>query len=975
MNIYDDSNSAKQIYNKLRFAEEKTLNSPSHGEDSLFNRDVEQSRGDKRIYFNGQEALSVSAKDIWNYYLSPRKLSLEKRKEVQSFTKQLSKEYNFSSSLVEEVFFTAFLYSEDEKLSYEFAKRLEDDCKYVESQTGSQTGSARIRLFEGNFREIATSYPHLLKSILDPNGRNIYIRLLFSFLGLERMEQVESNSELSKAFLDPKYKEIFNEILSKNDEILDVICDLKNAQFLNVLFELKQNPELRDLYGSFMKIKHAGIISSMFSNENFDILKVLLNPKCKENIIEILSRSDSFLIINSFCKHPELLEIEAGTFKLMIEHPEVQYILNVLPNQKSLLLIFCEGHAFFKKLLQRLEKKLFSTFVERYESFLTEFLSQKVGLVVLDYIFSQKDPFFIIDSIMEQIKINRSAIIEPFQIPPHVLQLSESNASLSEYVDKLFTEGIHELDPDFESKFVRCIENKPLTVKHLKLAIIHNYQVMGRLILKKDPGIVYKFNYKDFPPLYPAIIFMDIDLIRRMLAGEQGPQYARQIWFTDIDFNFLLNSGDDGRQIFDCIVAACDKNKVTAEVPNEAPAYLESQLKDYYVKYLDRDIRNNESSTTPTIKTFEFAVQTFMQHFKLEKVYDIFKTHKLIDLFFANPIISAFLLRKELAHVKYKKEYAGPQYESAFENHIYDSMAKEAKMVIDARGPCIPISCSHAQTGPIIQKIIKQLNKKQQIDQLYSNIVIHYDENETFHETCLSMVGVGKKLKTIVQDLKQSDGLSYIIFRLNSHAHVFASMAIIDNKTKTIPAFLTMNSSCNSHYEGLQAGLLNDTLSKIAPELVPKVFINCNSPVQVNSNDTNCNLHSLILIRALIETLADLEVKELVELYASGKLSSEPFPPLTPLEQLFGYSNTPESQVAKAINEGVKKHLPEFYDVHTIPSTSRQSTETFYAIKPWEGPGGEKEAILKERWKVGRTLLKQQITKSTQVVRETYSNN
>lgn len=150
----------------------------------------------------------------------------------------------------------------------------------------------------------------------------------------------------------------------------------------------------------------------------------------------------------------------------------------------------------------------------------------------------------------------------------------------------------------------------------------------------------------------------------------------------------------------------------------------------------------------------------------------------------------------------------------------------------------------------------------------------------------------------------------------------------------------------------------------INPQLVPKVFVNCNHIIQLHEKDGNCSIYALEFIQALVETFANPEARRVIESYDPGKSFIENAPLPTHLQRLFGYDRLPASIIARTVIEEMKKHLPDFYNRYELTSSQGEIQETLCLVKPWEGPGGLEEILHKRRWDASRVLLKDTLEKA-----------
>jgi hypothetical protein len=349
---------------------------------------------------------------------------------------------------------------------------------------------------------------------------------------------------------------------------------------------------------------------------------------------------------------------------------------------------------------------------------------------------------------------------------------------------------------------------------------------------------------------------------------------------------------------------------------------------------------------------FDKAVEAFLQKNGLENVEEII-TKNHFDNFITEPSIASYL-RRPAKDIEFD-ESGEPVLQSDYEKQFYEAcrLTKDTKIPYRATESNLQTYNEAEQTyytrsttafyeAGTNEKTNQTLNK---ITNRKINNPIETESNEPSANVFLvangddiySITGVlrtiqGQRtsqnnMQGIMKDANDKEislpdeGISFLIFPTGKDAHAITLFAVVDNENKEVIRTGLCNSSINEPYYNYIKPRFNVDASSFGYE--PFEFLNCSLDLQKDPTDLNCGLYRANFTSGLIDLLQnDAEAR-----------------------QILSDKNADESAIVEKITNGLKSHLPQYYN---------ESSAGFTEVSEEQ----KMQVHLEDRWEADNAYLK-----------------
>lgn len=362
MNIHIDLNNKKL---ELRDDEGRTIENYF----SFNNRKVETEISTyqrARIYFNekyvgftvGDFNICNEGKASQHYRYPVEMLGIYAR-----LIHEISNTYDFKNDTAMYFFLSYFLLTNLEAFSYNLTKHLENkpqrkgDSIFEDDGVNQQIKAALKKfkqvLDKNSNRLILQEYsqwgilislidsPILLKSFLDPQNEDLFIKIFTSKAPMGICGILANNPQFLTTFLDPAYRSIADTILESYEPMS--ICRILTAASPTLL-KVFMNPECASFTKAILTSDDSIDICETLS-KNTDLLETLLNPKHNSITDIILNSKQQRLLFRALSKSPELLEVFLSSqyepfVKAILDAKQSGWICEILSYNNDLLEYF-----------------------------------------------------------------------------------------------------------------------------------------------------------------------------------------------------------------------------------------------------------------------------------------------------------------------------------------------------------------------------------------------------------------------------------------------------------------------------------------------------------------------------------------------------------------------------------------------------------------------------------------------------------
>lgn len=580
---------------------------------------------------------------------------------------------------------------------------------------------------------------------------------------------------------------------------------------LSRLFHEKVTKDRKECFFKWLsvcaeRVNYIDVLEAVLSCQDVDLVNLLFENNDFKEAVQSDNGCLILDLINLLNESPDLL-------KSLLRKPNYKTILEWADgNIHNLSFLMDPSNEAFCKAIFESEKKHSSNVSAILKTRLNGLISCETIKQAVVHILSQKNAWDILVELNAEPKEWRISATKSVKTDEEIKQLITSVVTAPKSECTQLLKNFHEYfdsDPDAEKKLISLSKDN-LNIRNVCLVIAIKNEMSNLVagILKSNIKLVCVGSRFGYSPLEMAYYYGSEGLSKIVLSDHQFPEYARAIWQSRMPLGFDREKmSPHQRDLFDGVVSAIlsDVNYANQEALGDSSyLYKETDEMEIYrkmqlEKYPYRSLKITNPVLTPTAIDFDHAVEEFLKVFRLQRVIDIFSPETkmkkpLINAFLLHPVIRTYLLR-DMSDVERKDNQL--LFKSKYEIEVYKGMTISGEgMPLRARLGQHALNSKN--TAVFLQQIILDLKNKQSIDSNYSNIIVHYDKNNPI--VSLTMPQIARELDNIVKNLSQKEGISYVIFRAHSPLHALATVAIIDNLSKEIRAFLFINSWDNEDY-------------------------------------------------------------------------------------------------------------------------------------------------------------------------------